>query len=292
MSCSTKITSLTLIFILLLPSLIMLSSLRTMIPYPSSLLSWPLLPLTRWSIHHPRHTRSTTPPSPTVGHPITTRSRTGSLKPRVILNLSATSDISPIPRSTTQAMSDPNWKLAMDAEMSALADNHTWDLVPRPPSTNIVGCRWLYRHKFNSHGNLDQYKGRFVAQGFSQQPGVDFDDTFSPVVKPTTIRTVLSIAVSRRWSIHQLDVKNAFLHGGLIEEVYMKQPPSYVHPSFPDHVCRLRKALYGLKQAPRAWYQRFAVFISSLGFTSSRSDTSLFYFSPWHRNPVPFSLCG
>ena len=147
-------------------------------------------------------------------------------------------------------MSDPNWKLAMDAEMSALTDNHTWDLVPRPSSANIVGCRWLYRHKFDSNGNLDRYKGRLVAQGFSEQPGLDFDDTFSPVVKPATIRTVLSIAVSCQWPIHQLDVKNAFLHGDLAETVYMRQPPGYIHPQFPDHVCRLRKALYGLKQAP------------------------------------------
>lgn len=175
-------------------------------------------------------------------------------------------------------MSDPNWKLAMDVEMSALTDNHTWDLVPRPPTANIVGCRWLYRHKFDSHGNFDRYKGHLVAQGFSQQPGLDFDDTFIPVVKPTTIRTVLSIVVSCHWPIHQFDVKNAFLHGDLSEEVYMKQPLGYVHPSFPDHVCRLRKALYGLKQAPRVWYQRFVIYISSLGFISSRSDSSLFTF--------------
>ena len=127
-------------------------------------------------------------------------------------------------------MCDSNWKAAMDAEMSALNANHTWDLVPRPPHANIVGCRWLYRHKFDSHGLLDRYKGRLVAQGFSQQPGLDFDDTFSPVVKPATIRTVLSIAISQNWPIHQLDVKNAFLHGDLTEEVYMKQPPGYVHP--------------------------------------------------------------
>ncbi|KAI3514468.1 hypothetical protein L1887_12893 [Cichorium endivia] len=175
-------------------------------------------------------------------------------------------------------MCDPHWRSAMDDEMSALISNHTWDLVPKPPTANIVGCRWLYRHKYDSSGRLDRYKGRLVAQGFSQQPGLDFDDTFSPVVKPATIRTVLSIAVSRHWPIHQLDVKNAFLHGDLAETVYMRQPPSYVNPQFPDHVCRLKKALYGLKQAPRASYQRFAVYISSLGFCNSKSDTSLFVY--------------
>ncbi|KAJ9565039.1 hypothetical protein OSB04_001005 [Centaurea solstitialis] len=197
---------------------------------------------------------SSQPPAPaaTSGHPMTTRSRTGSLKPKQIFNLWVTSDISPIPRSTAQAMCDPHWRAAMDAEMAAILSNYTWDLVPKPSDVNIL------------------------AIGFSQQPGLDFDDNFSPVVKPATIRTVLSISISRNWPIHQLDVKNAFLHGDLTETIYMCQPPGYVNRSFPDHVCRLRKALYGLKQAPRAWYHRFAVYLSSLGFLSSKTDTSLF----------------
>ncbi|KAJ9562193.1 hypothetical protein OSB04_007353 [Centaurea solstitialis] len=215
-------------------------------------------------------------PAATSSHPMTTRSRTGSLKPKQIFNLSVTSDISPIPRSTTQAMCDPHWRAAMDAEMAAIISNYTWDLVPKPSDANIVGNRWLFRHKFDNNGRLERYKARLVAQGFSQQPGLDFDDTFSPVVKPATIRTVLSISISRNWPIHQLDVKNAFLHGDLTETVYMRQPPGYVNSSFPDHVYRLRKALYGLKQAPRAWYHRFAVYLSSLGFLSSKTDTSLF----------------
>ncbi|KAJ9553280.1 hypothetical protein OSB04_017325 [Centaurea solstitialis] len=221
---------------------------------------------------------SSQPPAPTAssGHPMTTRSRTGSLKPKQIFNLSVTSDISPIPRSPAQAMCDPHWRAAMDAEMAAILSNYTWDLVPKPSDANIVGNRWLFRHKFDSNGRLERYKARLVAQGFSQQPGLDFDDTFSPVVKPATIRTVLSISISRNWPIHQLDVKNAFLHGDLTETVYMRQPPGYINSSFPDHVCRLRKALYGLKQAPRAWYHRFAVYLSSLGFLSSKTDTSLF----------------
>ncbi|KAJ9544883.1 hypothetical protein OSB04_024590 [Centaurea solstitialis] len=164
------------------------------------------------------------PPAPatTSGHLMTTRSRTGSLKPKQIFNLSVTSDISPIPRSTAHAMCDSHWRAAMDAEMAAIISNHTWDLVPKPSDANIVGNRWLFRHKFDSNGRLERYKARLVAQGFSQQPGLDFDDTFSPVVKPATIRTVLSISISRKWPIHQLDVKNAFLHGDLTETVYMR----------------------------------------------------------------------
>ncbi|KAJ9557697.1 hypothetical protein OSB04_012311 [Centaurea solstitialis] len=194
----------------------------------------------------------------TSGHPMTTRSRTGSLKPKQIFNLSVTSDISRIPRSTTQAMCDPHWRAVRDDEMSPLLFNYTWDLVPKPLNANIVGSRWLYRHKFNSNGCLERYKGR----GFSQQPGLDFDDTFSPVVKPTSIRTVLSISISCNWPIHQLDVKNAFLHGDLTETVYMCQPPGYVDSTFLEHVYRLRKALYGLNQTSR--------------FLSSKTDTSLF----------------
>ncbi|XP_071729406.1 uncharacterized mitochondrial protein AtMg00810-like [Rutidosis leptorrhynchoides] len=114
----------------------------------------------------------------------------------------------------------------------------------------------------------EEYKARLVANGHSQQVGIDCDETFSPVVKPATIRTVLSLAVSRHWPVHQLDVRNAFLHGNLTETVYMHQPPGFRDASRPDHVCLLQKSLYGLKQAPRAWYQRFA------GYAQSGSDTA------------------
>ncbi|GKF81050.1 ribonuclease H-like domain-containing protein, partial [Tanacetum coccineum] len=111
---------------------------------------------------------------------------------------------------------------------------------------------WLFKHKFHVDGTLSHYKARLVANGSSQQLGVDFDETVSPVVKPATIRTVLSLAVSRKWPIHQLDVKNAFLNGDLFKTVYMHQPPVFVDARFPNHVCRLQRSLYGLKQAPRA----------------------------------------
>ncbi|GJY33454.1 ribonuclease H-like domain-containing protein [Tanacetum coccineum] len=108
--------------------------------------------------------------------------------------------------------------------------------------------------------------------------GVDFDETFSPVVKPATVRTVLSLAVSRKWPIHQLDVKNAFLNGDLSETVYMYQPPGFVDNRYPHHVCLLQRSLYGLKQAPRAWFQRFAGYATRAGFYHSRCDSSLFIY--------------
>jgi len=135
----------------------------------------------------------------------------------------------------------------MNHEFNALMHNGTWSLVPRSPTMNLVGCKWVFRVKRKPDGQIDRYKARLVAKGFHQQPGIDYSETFSPVVKPTTIRTVLSIAVTSNWFIKQLDVTNAFLHDFLQEHVYMIQPPGYVHPSFPDHVCHLKKSLYGLK---------------------------------------------
>ncbi|GKE38274.1 ribonuclease H-like domain-containing protein [Tanacetum coccineum] len=112
-------------------------------------------------------------------------------------------------------------------EYKALIENNTWVPVPRPPNVNIVRSMWLYKHKYNAEGSLNRYKARLDANGRSQQQGIDCDETFSPVVKPATIRTVLSLAVSRQWHIHQLDVKNAFLHGHLTETIYMHQPPGF-----------------------------------------------------------------
>jgi hypothetical protein len=132
--------------------------------------------------------------------------------------------------------------------------------------------------KYNVDGTLSKHKARWVARGFNQKRGVDYDETFSPVVKQGTIRTVLSIAASRQWPIHHLNVKNAFLHGYLEKTVYCEQPPSFIDPAHPDHVCLLQKSLYGLKQAPCAWNKRFAAYLRSLGFVPSFMDTSLFIY--------------
>jgi len=218
------------------------------------------------------------PTPPPTQHPMTTRSRAGISKPVSRLNLH-TSTISPVPTNYHNARSDPNWYDAMTNEFRALQVNDTWELVPRPSNHPIIRCMWLFKHKFKSDGNLERYKARLVVNGKSQTVGIDCDDTFSPVVKPATIRTVLSIAVSNSWAIHQLDVKNAFLHGDLKETVFMHQPPGFVDPQRPSHVCRLKKSLYGLKQAPRAWYMRFYNYITTHGFRRSMSDNSLFVYN-------------
>ncbi|WVZ62711.1 hypothetical protein U9M48_012422 [Paspalum notatum var. saurae] len=161
----------------------------------------------------------------------------------------------------------------MEEEYTTLLANQTWDLVPRPFGCNVV-TEWIWTHKWRADSTLDRYKARWVLRGFTQRPGVDYDETFSPVVKPATVRTVLSLALSRSWPVHQLDVKNAFLHGTLTETVYCCQPAGFVDPARPEMVCRLNKSLYGLKQAPRAWYSRFATFLVTLGFTEAKSASS------------------
>lgn len=139
----------------------------------------------------------------------------------------------------------------MDLEYSALMKNKTWHLVPRQEGKNIIYYKWVYKVKRKADVSLDRYKARLVTKGFKQRYGIDYEDTFSTVVKAATIRTVLSIAVSRGWSLRQLDVQNAFLHGVPEGEAYMRQPPGYENSSRSDFICKLDKTLYGLKQAPR-----------------------------------------
>jgi hypothetical protein len=115
-------------------------------------------------------------------------------------------------------------------------------LVSRPPRSNVITDKWIFKHKFKVDGSLDRYKACWVLQGFTQRPGLDYNKTFSPVVKPATVRTVLTLAVSRGWSVHQLDVKNAFLHGTLSETIYCSQPASFVDPAHPQPVCWLNKS--------------------------------------------------
>ncbi|GJU33320.1 ribonuclease H-like domain-containing protein [Tanacetum coccineum] len=163
-----------------------------------------------------------------------TRSQQGIVKPLERLSL-YTSSVSPIPNSPFLALKYQNWCNDMYDEYNALVKNGTWILVPRLNGANLVRSMWLFKHKFHVDGTLSRYMARLVANGSSQQLSVDFDETFSPVVKPATIRTVLSLAVSQTWPIHQLDVKNAFLNGDLSKIVYMHQPPGFVDSRYPLH---------------------------------------------------------
>ena len=156
-----------------------------------------------------------------------TRSQKGIFKPNKKYSLTATVARSPLPRTPIDALRDPNWKMAMDDEYVALIKNKMWDLVPRPPHVNVIRSMWIFTHKEKSNGVLERHKARLVSDGKTQQVGIDCGETFCPVIKPATIRTVLSLSLSKAWPIHQLDVKNAFLHGDLQETVYMHQPLGY-----------------------------------------------------------------
>lgn len=180
------------------------------------------------------------------------------------------------PTRVTDAVKTPEWKSAMDCEYDALLRNKTWCLVPPSPKMNVVGNKWIFRIKRNADGSIQRYKARLVVKGFHHCPSIDFFETFSPVAKATTIRIILSHAVSKKWPLRQLDFNNAFLNGHLDEEVYMSQPPRYVNSQFPNYVCRLNKAIYGLKQAPRAWNNTLKTVLLGWGFVVSKSDSSLF----------------
>ncbi|CAN6568409.1 unnamed protein product [Malus baccata var. baccata] len=134
----------------------------------------------------------------------------------------------------------------MKEELSALHSQGTWTLVPLPPAKNLVGCKWVFKIKKNADGTIGRYKARLVAKGFNQEEGVDYGETFSPVVKPTT------------------------------EDVYMSQPPGFLDVQRSDYVCRFHKSLYDLKQAPKAWNDRFTSFLPTLGFNTTYADSSLF----------------
>jgi len=202
--------------------------------------------------------------SPILPRQMVTRSQIGSLKPKEFpgfktfystrhpLRVLSSIVIESEPTCFTKAISNPYWKATIGREFDALLANNTWSLCPRPLHTHIVRNKWVYKLKRHPDGSIDNYKARLVAKGFEQIPSIDYFDTFSPVLKPTTIRLILSLAVSVKWNIQQLDVSNAFLHGILDEVIYMKQPKGYKYHTFPDHVCYLHKSIYGLKQAPRA----------------------------------------
>lgn len=139
----------------------------------------------------------------------------------------------------------------MRDELLALERNNTWSLVSLSPNRKAIGCIWIFNVKENPNGSVHNYKTRLVAKGYHQIAGFDFNETFSPVIKPTTIRIILSITISNGSTIRQLDVKNTFLNGKL-KEVYMEQPPRFEISPSSNLVCKLHKATYGLKQAPRA----------------------------------------
>ena len=171
-----------------------------------------------------------------------------------------------------------NWLDAMRNEYNALVQNKTWTLVEVPPHCNVIGGKWVYTTKRDGNGNVLKYKARWVAKGYAQVQGLDYDETYAPTSHLSTIRLILAICAAQKCHIRQLDVTTAFLNGVIEEEqpVYLEQPPGFIDLANPNHVCRLEKTLYGLKQAPRAWYELLKQWLISNGFSQLRSDLCVY----------------
>ncbi|WVZ03717.1 hypothetical protein V8G54_024523 [Vigna mungo] len=172
-------------------------------------------------------------------------------------------------------MKNECWQKAIESELLALEENQTWDIVPCPPSVKPLGSKFVFSIKLRSDGSIDRYKARLVVLGNKQEYGLDYDETFAPVAKMTTVRTILALAASKSWPLHQMDVKNAFLHGDLKEEVYITLPGGMSTLS-PNTVCKLKRSLYGLKQAPRVWFEKFRSTLLGFSFNQSQYDPSVF----------------
>ena len=172
------------------------------------------------------------------------------------------------PTSYTDAMNSPDaelWKVAIQDEYDSLMLNETWSLSYLPPGRTCIKSRWIFKIKPGAHGSDNRYKARLVAKDFLQQPGIDFEENFSPVIKHDTLRVVLSLVAAHDLEMSQLDVKTAFLYGELDEEIYLQQPEGYVVAGKEGSVCRLHKCIYGLKQASRVWNRHFDYFIRKFG---------------------------
>nr|AAX96275.1 retrotransposon protein, putative, unclassified [Oryza sativa Japonica Group]ABA93378.1 retrotransposon protein, putative, unclassified [Oryza sativa Japonica Group] len=190
------------------------------------------------------------------------------------------------PKDVSHALSDESWINAMHEELENFERNKVWTLVEPPSGHNIIGTKWVFKNKQNEDGLIVRNKARFVAQGFTQVEGLDFDETFAPVARIEAIRLLLAFAASKGFKLYQMDVKSAFLNGFIQEEVYVKQPPGFENPDFPNHVFKLSKGLYGMKQAPRAWYDKLKNFLLTKGFTMGKVDKTLFVLK--HGDNQPF----
>lgn len=189
------------------------------------------------------------------------------------------SDFVPDPKTVEEALSAPDghkWREAIQEELTNLKTNGTWDIVPRPAGRRVVKCKWVLRKKYKQNGDLERYKARLVACGYSQVEGIDFKETFSPVIKLKSLRILLALAVERSWPVHQIDITAAYLNGSLDETIFMEQPAVFCEGSR-DDVCLLKKSLYGLRQSGRQWNVRLDEFLKKEGLTRSKADPCVYF---------------
>lgn len=182
-----------------------------------------------------------------------------------------------VPKGFKTTFKDPHWVNTMLDEIKDLRENASWVLVPWPVGSNVLGYKWNFRVKFKPDHSLERFKARVVVQGFGQIPGFDYTYTFSPVVKASTIWVVLSIAITKNWPLHQLDIKTHYTIV-IFPTIFIEQPPVFVDACFPHHVYRFKKPSIDLRRPPRTWFQRLSTFLVQQGFTCSRSDTALYLF--------------
>ena len=193
--------------------------------------------------------------------------------------VNVTNELPKEPLSVEEALSSSKkekWKGAMDSEMKSLLENDVWELVHLPEGRKALGSKWVYKIKTGADGSIERYKARLVAQGYSQKYGTDYDQTFCPVVRLESFRTLVALSVQYGLKIHQVDVTTAFLNGELEEEVYMKQPPGFSAEGKENLVCKLKKSIYGLKQSPRCWNSTLHNQLTSMGFLQTTSDPCIY----------------
>ena len=181
-----------------------------------------------------------------------------------------------LPTTVEAALLHPGWKSAIEDELTSIYKNDTWDLVPLPLDRKAISTKWVFRVKTNADGSTAKLKARLVARGFQQKEGQDYTETFAPVVKWNTLRSVVALAGHHGWQIVHLDVKTAFLNGDMTEDIYISPPPGFSSSSN-SQVCKLKKALYGLKQAPRAWYVKIDSYLLAQGLRKSQADFNLYF---------------
>ncbi|GJY53951.1 retrovirus-related pol polyprotein from transposon TNT 1-94 [Tanacetum coccineum] len=180
------------------------------------------------------------------------------------------------PKNVNEALTDDSWIVAMQEELNQFTANDVWELVTQPRNMIIIGTKWVFRNKLDENVIVSQNKARLVAQGYNQQEGIDYDETYAPVARLESIRILLAYACALDFKLFQMDVKSAFLNGFINEEVYVAQPPGFIDFEKPDHVYKLKKALYGLKQAPKAWYDRLKAFLIKHEYKMGMVDNTLF----------------
>jgi hypothetical protein len=183
------------------------------------------------------------------------------------------------PTSYEEAMSRPDaskWQEAMKDEMKSMSTNRVWDLEEIPKGAKTVGCKWVYKIKYDSKGNIEKYKGQLVAKGYTQREGIDYNETFSPVSCKDSFRIIMALVAHYDLELHQVGVKTAFLNGDLYEDVYMTQPKGFVVKGKEHLGCHLRKSIYGLKQASRQWNLKFDETITKFGFKANIEDNCVY----------------